>query len=659
MRYEAKLPSRLVEMAPDAVVVVDGRGRIVLVNAQTEAVFGYPRTSLIGEALDLLLPERFRTVHRDHTERYFADPHLRPMGSDLELCGLRQDGSEFPIEVSLSPIAVEGETYYSAAIRDVSERREVERELRRRERLHRALLGSLAEGVVLVGSDGRIKEANPAAERILGPIAQTPTRSSGSHWDIADEDGTLLSPEEYPINVAIQTGEPQDGVLQITRLDQSKVWLEVRCVPLGQADDRGRYSVVVTFADVTERRHLEEQLRHSQKMEAIGRLAGGIAHDFNNLLTGILGYSEIVLQGLGENEPLRADVEEILGAGQRASALTAQLLAFSRQQMIQPEVVDVNSVVTHFEGLLRRTIGEDIDLVTSLEPQLGHVKADAGHIEQILMNLAVNARDAMAQGGHLTIETANLELSEAYAKQHLGVAPGSYVMLAMSDTGVGMDAKTQSRIFEPFFTTKDEGKGTGLGLSTVYGMVKQSDGEIWVYSEPGKGTTFKIYLPRVEETVAERRAAPAPDEPVRGLETVLLVEDDDLVRRFVVRTLRDEGYRVLVADGAEAALRICDEESQGIDLLVTDLILPGASGLEIATRVTELYPATKVLYISGYAEKAVLRNNNLEAPMEFLGKPFSAGSLSRKIRRVLDGEGPGPEIAADNGRPTAGPRGSG
>jgi two-component system cell cycle sensor histidine kinase/response regulator CckA len=385
-----------------------------------------------------------------------------------------------------------------------------------------------------------------------------------------------------------------------------------------------------------DRVRLEEQLRQAQKMEAIGRLAGGIAHDFNNLLTAITGYSELVLDSLGSNLRARKYVEQITKAGWRAATLTRQLLAFSRRQVQQLKVLDLNAVVTNFEAMLHPLIGEDIQLETVLQARLGLVKADPGQIEQIILNLTVNARDAMPEGGKLTVETANVELDEAYARRRVSVRPGPYVMLAFSDSGSGMDAETQARIFEPFFTTKERGKGTGLGLATVYGIVKQSGGNIWVYSEPGKGTTFKIYLPQVEGVAEGSEPALPRSSILRGSETILLVEDEEMVRTLAREILEAHGYTVSEARDSTEALRICHMHSGSIHLLVTDVVMPGLSGRELAARLGPIHPETKVLYMSGYTDDAVVRHGVLNAGLAFLQKPFSGNAFLRKVREVLD-----------------------
>ena len=387
--------------------------------------------------------------------------------------------------------------------------------------------------------------------------------------------------------------------------------------------------------ETTERKHLEEQLQQSQKMEAIGRLAGGVAHDFNNILTAIKSYSELLIEDMTAGHGRVEDVTEIREAADRAATLTRQLLAFSRQQLLRPRVLDLNTTVRDLQNMLTRLIGANIELKTRLSADLGMVTADPGQLEQILMNLVVNARDAMTGGGRLHIETANVELDEEYGRTHAATPPGSYVMLAVSDAGHGMSRETQARIFEPFFTTKEKGKGTGLGLSTVYGIVKQSGGYIWVYSEPGRGTTFKIYLPRIQ-AAADEAPANIADVPSVGTETILLVEDEEAVRAVAGRILRRNGYNVIEASNGTEALRECNRSGSRVDLIVTDLVMPEMGGFELAKRVRESRPDARILFTSGYTEDAVLRHSFLEPGAAFLEKPFTPARLVQRAREVLD-----------------------
>jgi signal transduction histidine kinase/CheY-like chemotaxis protein len=395
--------------------------------------------------------------------------------------------------------------------------------------------------------------------------------------------------------------------------------------------------VVVHTEDVTERRKLEQQLRHAQKMEAVGRLAGGVAHDFNNILSVILSYTEMYLEELNHQDPFRLDLEEIHKAAMRAVALTRQLLAFSRKQILQPRIVDINRTVNSLATMLHRLLGEDIELSLLTTPRTGAIHADPGQIEQVIVNLAVNARDAMPTGGKLTIETANVDLDEAFAASHFNVKPGHYVMLAVSDTGVGMDEVTRSQIFEPFFTTKEPDKGTGLGLAMVFAIVDQSGGTIWVYSEVGRGTTFKIYLPRAKRTSETSSIPVLTTAPTGGSETILLVEDDEAVRVLVRTILRRQGYNVLEAQNGGEAFLISEQFQGPIHVLLADVIMPRMSGRQIAERLSSLRTDMKVLYMSGYTDDAIVIHGVIESSMAFIQKPFSSETLLRKVRDVIDG----------------------
>ncbi len=403
-------------------------------------------------------------------------------------------------------------------------------------------------------------------------------------------------------------------------------------------DYAGRAALLAVLMDISGRRELEEQLRQAQKMEAVGMLAGGVAHDFNNLLTIITGYSQLILNNLRENDPNRHSAEQIMKAGERAAALTKQLLAFSRRQVLQPRVLDLNKLVSGLSTMLQRLIGEDIDLRLSLKPDLGRVSTDPGQMEQVIMNLVVNARDAMPKGGVLTVETANVGLDAGYSHRHIAVKPGPYVMLGVSDNGSGMDLATKARLFEPFFTTKGSGKGTGLGLSTVFGIVKQSGGSVEVYSEPGKGTSVKVYLPRIDQALA-----PEPERKRkvvgRGSETILLVEDDEMVRTLVRETLEREGYRILDAGGPIEARRIAEQYCGAIHLMITDVVMPKVNGRELAEQIVRGRGDLRVLYMSGYTDNAVLNSGILAKDVAFLQKPFSPWALIEKVREVLESDG--------------------
>src|SRR3989475_1106955 len=444
---------------------------------------------------------------------------------------------------------------------------------------------------------------------------------------LRDNDRAILA-EDRPAEI-FETFPGPDGIL--------RNWLVFK-FPV--KDHAGRRFLGGMAVDITERRHLGQQLRQALKMETIGKLAGGVAHDFNNLVTIITGDSDMVLSRIGPEDPMRRDIEQIKKAGDRAHSLTRQLLAFSRRQMLQPKVLDLNAVVSNLEPMLHRLIGENIELAIVLKPGLGQVKADPGQLEQVLMNLTINARDAMPHGGKLLFETDNATLDEVYARQHIPTQPGSYVRLAVSDTGCGMDEATQSRIFEPFFTTKEQGKGTGLGLSTVYGIVKQHDGYIAVDSEVGRGTTFTIYLPRVEDAVEPVVGGAGPDGSPRGEETILLVEDEGDVRELAREILEKSGYAVLEAANGPDALRIAARHEGVIHLLLTDVVMPQMSGRELARRLVRTRPEVRVLYTSGYIDENMMRRSVVDQDTALLKKPFSSDALVRRVREVLDGRPP-------------------
>ena len=515
--------------------------------------------------------------------------------------------------------------WFNAALRAAQEG------LRRSESNFRSLVTHAPYGICRCDARGHMVEVNPALVQSLGYEAASDLigrnlstlYANGQDWfALADY---LRTHAEFHELTAEWTRK--DGTATAMRLSGRAI-----------SDESNNVTFEIYTEDVTERRALEQQLRQSQKMEAIGRLAGGIAHDFNNLLMVISGYSEFLLDRLGPDPELRGPAQEISSASERATSLTRQLLAFSRKQMLTPKVIDLNGVVTESLKMLTRLIGEDIDLVMIPASELGPVKADPGQIEQVIMNLAVNARDAMPHGGRLTIETANVTLDEAYARMHAPVQPGDYTMLAITDTGVGMDNETQSRIFEPFFTTKGM-KGTGLGLSTVYGIVKQSGGYIWVYSELGKGTSFKVYLPHVttdEAGMVEQPVVTSATPTETPRETILVVEDELNLRRLTRQFLDNQGYTVLEAADGAAAVQICVAHQGTIHLLLTDVIMPGMNGRELAQRVSEIRPNMKVLYMSGYTENAIGQNGTLDAGIKLLQKPFTLHALKATVREVLD-----------------------
>jgi two-component system cell cycle sensor histidine kinase/response regulator CckA len=504
-QFEATgLITALLDSASQAILSVDRGGIILLANRRAEEMFGHTRDELIGANIDMLLPESKRRSHAHQRDEYFSHPRARPMGIGMDLAGRRKDGSEFPVEISLSYL------------------------------------------------------------------------------------------------------DSNNGMLAIAFV-----------------------------SDISQRKLLEEQLMHAQKMEAVGRLAGGVAHDFNNMLTVITGYNQMMLDDLLPSDPMREYAEEVLQAADRATAITNQLLSFSRRQIMQPRVISLNSVILHTEKMLRRLIGEDVELILHADPNIGNIRADPNHIEQAIVNLAVNSRDAMPTGGRVTIETSNARIDESYARTHLGVEPGEFVMLAVSDTGHGMDSATRQRIFEPFFTTKERGKGTGLGLSTVYGIVKQSGGDIWVYSEPGAGTTFKLYFPRVAQQVDVEACAAGADTLRSDGETVLVVEDEKSVRDLTILMLERLGHKVLAASNGSEAIEVSSTFPNRIALLLTDVVMPNMNGREVADKLSAARPDMRVLFLSGYTESTILHSGVLDSGFDFLPKPFTREALALKIREIL------------------------
>jgi two-component system, cell cycle sensor histidine kinase and response regulator CckA len=509
-------------------------------------------------------------------------------------------------------------------LRYAIERKRAQEEVLAREAHYRTILENIGDGVMITDRQGRYVDVNPRACEVTGYSREELLQLNTVDTYLPDERA------DVPPGLAeLARSGSASYERSLLRKDGSVIIVEVnaRALPAG--------NLLATLRDVTDRKRLEEQLRQAQKMEAVGRLAGGVAHDFNNVLTAIFGYADLMAEEVPASSAARQDLDEIRKAAQRATALTRQLLAFSRQQVLAPVVLSMNDLVEDVDKMLRRLVGEDVELRVALASDAGNVRADPGQLQQVIMNLVVNARDAMPTGGKLLIETADAELTEQYAELHQPVIPGQYVMLAVSDTGVGMDAQTRARIFEPFFTTKEKSKGTGLGLSTVYGIVKQSGGYIWVYSEAGHGTTFKVYLPRVNAPVEPQPPA-REAATVTGTETILLAEDDEMLRPLAKGLLGKLGYTVLEAENAEQALAVAGAHPGPIHLLVADVVMPGASGRELARRLEPTRPDTRVLYVSGYTDDAIVHHGMLEPGLNFLQKPFTPTALARKVREVLD-----------------------
>ena len=628
---EARLKA-LLDSALDACVTMDEVGRITSWSGAAEAVFGWPASEAVGRSLAAtIIPPQHREGHARGLAHFLETGEGPILRQRIEITALHREGREFPVELTVTPIRLRDHWLFGAFVRDLTEEKRAEQALHRSEASYRGLVEHAAYGIYRTTGDGKFVMVNPALFTMLGYGSAAELLKSDVARDVYVDSAAririLERCEQFGSAIEEVAWRRRDGSVIAVRLNGRPV----------RGPDGALECFEFIVDDVTEQRALEERLRQTQKMEAVGRLAGGIAHDFNNLLTAILGSVDFLRRALGPEHPEHAETEEIQKAAVRAADLTRQLLAFSRQQVLAPKVLELDGLVTNLEKMMRRLIGEDVELrFVALAPRAA-VRADPGQLEQVIVNLVVNARDAMPRGGRLTIETASVDLDAAYAWEHGTVEPGRYVMLAVTDTGVGIDRAAQARLFEPFFTTKEFGKGTGLGLATVYGIVKQSGGYIWVYSEPGQGATFKVYLPRVEQAGEPVAAPQPPARPLGGTETILLAEDEAAVRNLARRVLEKHGYKLLLAATGRDGVRLAEEHGSPIDLLVTDVVMPEMGGRELAQRLTTRQPSLKVLYLSGYTDDAIVHHGVLDAGVAFLQKPFKPDELVRKIREVLDG----------------------
>lgn len=614
----------LAESAEDEIFIIDRQDRIAYVNSFAAARLGGTRKDVVGKPTSAMFSHETADKQLQNLQQVFRSG--RALSSEARMPSPQ---GEVWLHTRLTPIRDHnGEVASVLGIsRDITARKQTEEQL---QKLVHAVEQS-PSSIVITDVQGNIEYVNPKFTEITGYSLE---EAIGKNPRILKSEET--PPERYKqLWDTISSGREWRGEFHNKRKNGELFWEYALISPIKNEQEKITHYVAIK-EDISSRKSLEEQLRQAQKMEAVGRLAGGVAHDFNNLLTAINGYSELVLNRLGHNDPIRKDIEEIKKAGERAATLTCQLLAFGRKQVLQPRVLDLNAVVIDMEKMLLRLISEDIELKAQLEPELGHVKADPGQLEQIIVNLVVNARDAMPRGGTLALTTKNVTVDKSFAARHVGMSPGRYVRLSVCDTGYGMDAETKSHLFEPFFTTKTKGKGTGLGLSTVYGIVKQSNGYIHVTSEIGIGTTFDVYLPSVEWREAKKESEGGLKEQPDGLETILLVEDEEMIRTLGIEILQMKGYTVLAAfDGAEA-LAISERYEGPIHLLLTDVVMPQMGGRELAERLTKMRPETKVIYMSGYTDDAIVHYGVRETGIAFLQKPFKPDALTQKVREVLD-----------------------
>ncbi|MCF8077741.1 MAG: PAS domain S-box protein [Desulfobacterales bacterium] len=623
------------QSASDGILLAEAEsGRFVMGNDAICRMLGCPAEEIVHLSVADIHPADSLAWVREQLDQQLKGEFI--LAPDIPV--MRRDGTVFSADVSSAAIELDGRRYLLGIFRDITRRKEAEIALKESEEKYRTVVENAGE-VLLVAQAGQIKFVNSRAYDIMGftPEEMMETafvgyihpedrdRVAGLHARRVEGEGV---PSSYRFRVVSKEGQTR--------------WVQINAVRI---DWQQQPATLNFLADITdniraeeEHQKLQEQFQKAQKLEAVGRLTGGIAHDFNNILTTILGNAALMLSEISQEDALYEMIVEIKGAGEKASKLIRQLLAFSRKQVFQIETVNINEIVEEIHKMLSQVIGEDVELITDLASDLGLVAADVGQVEQVLMNLVVNARDALPEGGKLTIETANAELDEAYAKGHIAVKPGSYVMLAVSDTGIGMSREVQDHIFEPFFTTKEKEKGTGLGLATVYGIVKQSNGNIWTYSEPGKGTTFKIYLPRIEEKPdVKSKHAKKKKESLHGSETILIVEDEEAVRKMALKVLEKYGYHVLSAANGEEALGLSQECEDTIHLLLTDVIMPVMTGKTLADQIQKRRPDAKVLYMSGYTDNAIIHHGILDKEIAFLEKPFTPEGLARKVREVLDG----------------------
>ncbi len=633
LRQSMNRTQLILDSAVDGILTIDAKGIIESVNPAAERMFGYAASELVGRNVGVLMPSPDRERHDGYLERYQETGRKKVIGVGREVEGRRRDGTTFPLDLAVSEVFIGGERTFMGTLRDVTERKEIEEALRHQRDFAESLVETAQVIVLVLDTDARIVRFNRYFEEISGFSLEEVRGEDWFKTFLPMRDHERIRQAFARALNSMPTVGNINPIVTKTGVERQIEWYSKT---LRDADGEIT-GVLATGHDITERLDLEEQFRQAQKLEAVGRLAGGVAHDFNTLLGSILGYGDILLDRLGAGDPLRRPVKQIRRGAERGAGLTRQLLAFSRRQVLKPEVLDLRSVLAEMDDMLRRLIGADYELEHRHDLELGPVKVDAGQIQQVIMNLVVNACDAMAGGGRIVIAAENVDVDETHADRAAVLAPGRYVRIRVSDTGCGMDEQTRKQVFEPFFTTKEQGKGTGLGLSTVYGIVRQSGGGVAVDSQPDEGSTFKVYLLRSEEQVAAAAAEAVADAPPeRGSETVLLVEDDEMFLDLLSEVLEGSGYNVLAASDPAQAMELSGRHPGTVDLLISDMVMPGMSGKDLAGRLAPQRPDMKVLLMSGYSDEA-LEERGVSSESGFIQKPFSTRELVREVRRSLDG----------------------